>query len=256
MIIISFWYGFQTLPIKNMPDSMMHDVIKNPHELWMGYMSAINTASMDTFYNFYHLFRSGASEMNTQDIMDSINASQNVLRLLDVSSDRIDLICNEILEDGFGSHTNVACKIAGGGKKGNVLFVTSFHGLRDAIWGIIDHHCFLPVEYYQKALSFFPEQDYNVLVFTDNFPWVKENIKGPNIYYNEWGPEHKRPDFIDLYMMSLCDHHIIANSSFSWWGAYLANKKDQVVVAPTQWFGPSFAHLITTDTVPPTWIRI
>ena len=119
-----------------------------------------------------------------------------------------------------------------------------------------DHHCFLPVEYYRKALTFFPEQDYNILVFTDNFPWVKENIKGPNIYYNEYDTEYSRPDFIDLCMMSFCDHHIIANSSFSWWGAYLANKKDQVVIAPSQWFGPAFAHLSDKDTVPPRWIRI
>lgn len=119
-----------------------------------------------------------------------------------------------------------------------------------------EHHHFLPVEYYQKALSFFPEQDYNILVFTDNFPWVKENIKGPNIFYNEWDTTVSRPDFVDLCMMTLCDHHIIANSSFSWWGAYLTNKKDQVVVAPSQWFGPKFAHLITTDTVPPSWVKI
>jgi hypothetical protein len=119
-----------------------------------------------------------------------------------------------------------------------------------------DHHAFLPVEYYTNALKFFPEQVYDVLVFTDNFPWVKENIKGPNIYYNDWDTQYKRPDFIDLCMMSLCDHHIVANSSFSWWGAYLADKKDQVIIAPTQWFGPKFAHMSSIDTVPPSWIRV
>ena len=55
----------------------------------------------------------------------------------------------------------------------------------------------------------------------------------------------------DLYMMSQCNDFIIANSSFSWWGAWLANKGR--VIAPKQWFGPNNAHLNTKDLYPDHW---
>ena len=57
--------------------------------------------------------------------------------------------------------------------------------------------------------------------------------------------------YVDMCLMSLCEAHIIANSSFSWWGAWLANS--QMVVAPSIWFGPNNAHLDTKDLYCPHW---
>ena len=59
----------------------------------------------------------------------------------------------------------------------------------------------------------------------------------------------------DLYLMSLCDNHIIANSSFSWWGAWLNVNEDKVVIAPTKWFGDQL-KLNTEDIIPEGWIKI
>ena len=54
--------------------------------------------------------------------------------------------------------------------------------------------------------------------------------------------------------MTLCDRHIIANSTFSWWGAWLSNSKQ--VIAPTKWFGPNNKHLNTKDLILDSWIKI
>jgi hypothetical protein len=54
--------------------------------------------------------------------------------------------------------------------------------------------------------------------------------------------------------MSQCDHHIIANSSFSWWGAWLGANPDKTVVAPKRWFGPRNAHWDAKDIVPDGWL--
>ena len=62
-------------------------------------------------------------------------------------------------------------------------------------------------------------------------------------------------DIEDLWLMSLCQNNIIANSSFSWWGAWLNNNKDKKVIAPKNWFGLK-TRLNTSDLVPKNWIRI
>ena len=67
------------------------------------------------------------------------------------------------------------------------------------------------------------------IVFSDDIEWCKENMGG-NLSFADSSPA------VDMCTMSSCDIHIIANSSFSWWGAYLA--KSNAVIAPKQWFGP------------------
>jgi hypothetical protein len=88
-------------------------------------------------------------------------------------------------------------------------------------------------KYYQDAMLEF--EGYRPVVFSDDIEWCKENMTWLNNNHPE--PVFMSYDhFTDLCLMSLCNGHIIANSSFSWWGAWLGGGK---TVAPKEWFGPS-----------------
>jgi hypothetical protein len=95
----------------------------------------------------------------------------------------------------------------------------------------------LPMDYYIRALSDLDSKakvDY-ILVFSDDMGWCKENFRDSRIVFVEG-----QPDYIDMQTMAKCNHHIIANSSFSWWGAELNRNINKIVYAPLRWFGPSF----------------
>ena len=77
-------------------------------------------------------------------------------------------------------------------------------------------------------------KDHSFLVFSNDIEWCKENIKGPRVMYSEEESAAK-----DLQLMASCDHNIIANSSFSWWGAWLNDNPNKKVIAPKEWFGPA-----------------
>ena len=63
-------------------------------------------------------------------------------------------------------------------------------------------------------------------------------------------------EYEELLYMSNCDHFIIANSTYSWWGAYLSNNKNKIVICPNNWFGPELKHYNLCDLFPTDWIKI
>lgn len=103
------------------------------------------------------------------------------------------------------------------------------------------NHANLPLGYYEEALRQF-DSDRQVVIFSDDAEWCKEqDLFGDDRFLVSEGngPYH------DLYLMSKCSDFIIANSTFSWWGAWLANTGK--VIAPSMWFGPNNAEKSTTD---------
>ena len=119
-----------------------------------------------------------------------------------------------------------------------------------------DQHPPQPLEYYEKALELFPE-DTPVVVCSDSPEWVQEQeIFKPDRFAISI-PEDKYDDgsyepFIDLCLMSLCSGCIIANSTMSWWGAWLQGCRGKVV-APKMWFGPAYPNNDTKDLYPESW---
>jgi len=103
-----------------------------------------------------------------------------------------------------------------------------------------NHHN-LGLEYYEKALAEFPTS-VPVLIFSDDPEWCSnQEVFADDRFLIAEG----NSSYVDLCLMSLCEGHIIANSTFSWWGAWLADSK--MVVAPSVWFGPNNAHLDIKD---------
>lgn len=115
-----------------------------------------------------------------------------------------------------------------------------------------EHHPVLELDYYRRAVdavrSRAPVDRF--LVFSDDTKWCRENMGSDAVYVEG------NQDIEDMFLMSLCSHHIIANSSFSWWGAWLNLSPDKIVVAPSVWFGPALKHKDTSEVVPNEWIRI
>lgn len=116
-------------------------------------------------------------------------------------------------------------------------------------WESIGCVCQLP--YYQNALSELEKRIPNpsYYVFSDDIDWVKENIPLENVTYINW---NKGEDsWQDMMLMSHCRNHIICNSTFSWWGAWLNPREDKVVIIPEKWFNHSDAPYIYPD----GWIK-
>jgi hypothetical protein len=93
------------------------------------------------------------------------------------------------------------------------------------------NHPVQSLDYYQRALSYFDE-NLPVIIFSDDPEWCnnQEIFESDRFFISEGGDSR-----VDLSLMSLCSYHIIANSSYSWWGSYLAKSKK--TIAPSNWFG-------------------
>jgi hypothetical protein len=105
------------------------------------------------------------------------------------------------------------------------------------------------IEYFNKAVETIGDYD-QLFVFSDDINWCKENLKYKNILFVE-----NQDNLEDMWLMSLCDHNIISNSSFSWWGAWLNQNKDKIVISPKNWFG-SQSNLNDLDIIPNNWVKI
>jgi hypothetical protein len=116
------------------------------------------------------------------------------------------------------------------------------HVRRGDYLSLPNHHPVCDIEYYEKALSLFTDdKKYDIIMFSDDVKWCKDNFDSSFHFVDGESPA------MDMFLMSKCSHNIIANSSFSWWGAWLNENKDKRVIAPKKWFGKALRH--NTDDV-------
>ena len=139
---------------------------------------------------------------------------------------------------------------------------TSLHVRRGDYVGLsqahpLNPHPLQPLEYYHNAIEELGAK--NILVFSDDISWCKENFTNLNCKFVEerehlaqecdqghpdfvkTSDENIASDYTEMNIMAACHNHIIANSSFSWWGAWLNDKEDKQVCAPLNWFSPQYA---------------
>ena len=116
-----------------------------------------------------------------------------------------------------------------------------------------EYHGVMPLEYYHAAASRLygndRPKDVLFVICSDNIGWCKENFTFPNMLFV------KEIDIFDMNIMAKCKNNIIANSSFSWWAAWLNMNKDKRVVCPKNWFGPACPHS-SKDVAAEGWIVI
>ncbi len=147
---------------------------------------------------------------------------------------------NALLAGKMSSENSISLHV----RRGDYLVSPKFN----AVHGVCS------LEYYRAALQYLVARIMNpvVYVFSDDLPWVRENMRleCPHVYVDQNPGESS---YIDMQLMSHCRHHIIANSSFSWWGAWLNANPDKIVVAPEKWFANGRR---VPDLIPTGWIKI
>lgn len=129
--------------------------------------------------------------------------------------------------------------------------IVSIHVRRGDYVRLARKHPPVTVEYLFAAMNRF--EGYDFKFFSDDIAWCKENFTGSKYSFSE-GKSMKE----DMGLQAACEHNIIANSTYSWWAAWLNQNPDKQVVAPRQWFGPGYQNKIlqTRDIIPDNWIQI
>ncbi len=120
---------------------------------------------------------------------------------------------------------------------------------------ILDWHGVLEKNYYAKGIEIIRDKVDNLKIyyFSDDIDWIKKELL-PEFPGEIISESISKNHYQDFYLMSQCKHNIIANSSFSWWAAWLNNHKDKKVIAPKKWFNN--APLNYKDVIPENWIKL
>ncbi|MVF12933.1 alpha-1,2-fucosyltransferase [Ketobacter sp. MCCC 1A13808] len=118
-----------------------------------------------------------------------------------------------------------------------------------------DFHGVCSLEYYDAAISYIQNNVLNptIYVFSDDLDWVQNNMQIPcsHVFVDH---AFSNNHFDDFSLMMACKHNIIANSSFSWWAAWLNDYPEKIVICPDKWFASK--KIVTTDLIPEKWVSI
>lgn len=180
--------------------------------------------------NYIYYTGSWQSEKFFKDISDEIRKDFSFPRVLDKKN-------LEIVEKIKNSNS-VSIHI----RRGDYLEDKALNGLAS-------------LEYYKSSVKYIGEKVKNphFFIFSNDIEWCKQNLDLENCCYIDWNKG--KESYRDMQLMSLCKHNIIPNSTFSWWGAWLNNNPEKIVIAPEKWFNDC-TNWNYSNIVPDEWIKI
>lgn len=145
--------------------------------------------------------------------------------------------------------TGVPAEITGSLSQIGSSVSVSIH-IRRSDYLTLDHLVVCGMEYYNRAILYFKEKYPGAVfyIFTDDINWCRQNFIGEEYIFIQGNTP-----FEDMFLMSRCRHNIIANSTFSWWGAWLNNNSGKEIIVPAKWFKDRDINY--DDLLPPGWIR-
>jgi Glycosyl transferase family 11 len=166
--------------------------------------------------------------------------------------------CAELLRREFTPHEPLDAANADIATRIAAVEAVSLHVRRGDYVSELDvsrYHGICRPDYYRSAVDYIAQrvQDIHLFVFSDDRDWVRDNLRFdlPTTLVAANSPDR---GFRDMQLMARCRHHIVANSSFSWWGAWLNPSPTKVVVAPSRWFGAD--NIDTRDLLPESWVKL
>lgn len=123
-------------------------------------------------------------------------------------------------------------------------------------WNIFSNTC--PKSYYTKAIDYIKRHVDNpqFFIFTDSPDVVKEYLDIKDYTLINWNPTIGKGNHYDMQLMSAAKHNIIANSTYSWWGAWLNNNPNKIIIAPEYWFNPKSNLANVNHIIPAEWIKL
>lgn len=199
------------------------------------FLSKVNEINDFKFEHYYNELRFG---------YDEISYRENLLINGSFQSEKYFIDYKETIKNLFYVDLTDIKKTVNELSNGNVI--TSIHIRRGDYLNNPNFHKPCELGYYLKAMEHIGNGLF--IIVSDDIKWCKQNIIGDNIIYTPFTNE-----IDDLKLMQSCDNNIIANSSFSWWGAYLNNNHNRTVIAPKEWFGVN-GPKDTDDVIPIGWI--
>ena len=123
-------------------------------------------------------------------------------------------------------------------------------------WNIFSNTC--PKEYYFNAIRYIKEHVDNpkFYVFSDSTGVVQQYLGGENFKLIDWNPTVGKGNYLDMQLMSSARQNVIANSTYSWWGAWLNSNVDKIVVGPRFWFNPECKLANINHIIPNRWVKL
>jgi hypothetical protein len=115
-------------------------------------------------------------------------------------------------------------------------------------------HGLCSIDYYSTAFNYITERIESpyFFIFSDDIEWARKNIS-LNFPCQFISHNIGSKSYVDMQLMSLCKHNVIANSSFSWWGAWLNTNESKIVIAPSKWFA---VDTDVSDLIPSNWVSL